>query len=1556
MKHNRTRRPLYISARQAIPFVAALLLVVLVTFAACNMEGKPVDTQPEVTQGETLPADETTSADISATDTSASDTAVTDESTRPESETDSGVEITLPSGDTETDPAEPGEDTQTESEPAADTTEPNVDTTEPATTEPDVTVTESEETTALPEQYDVISIDLSQLSDQSAYQSDFVAAGYYSPIFMLGYNDYIDLGYMDLSRYSMVYIEYGCDGGSGTADRFAALNGNVPIGLKSTPDTYGQEGHYNMDGDLAHDQMFFNPSGWASGARWVSIDLTDVDYAGNVYVALHNPQGTGIAISAIEFMLAVTDDETTTEPDDTTVEPDVTTSEPAVSATEPETTVSEPEVTTTEPEVTTTEPDSETEIELDTEAGPVNKHPGNSALYEGVLISSVHGTGKKGADALVSHSFVQLYNSSSRAISLAGASLYYKTNDASPYVQFTFPADAVIPAGGYYLVRGNAPTQANAANILVSITSFDAEWDVYLDNKEVRILLAPSGWMIGVDENITAFTDAISVFYASVANPIDSVYAIDNLSRSKIAVRTALKKYSGYHIVNLSKSATDEIKQASPVNSKGETNAVLGSLLNEVLFSAPAGIYTKDFRLTLSAASGYTIYYTTDGSDPTDPANASRKKYTTSLMLGNSSAMAWGNTTNAWGRNPSVKTQVGGRVIKAYATNGTTSTTVFTNTYFITDKLDYGVSIMSISMPVDKIMGASGFYSNYMPTGVVTDTRPRGLAVMEVFDENGMRVGHSNVELAVSGNGSSGFGMKSLRVYYKNANNLEGGMDDDLDYDLFRGLAKDANGNAITSFSRLLLRNSGNDCGQSYIRDAYMQRVSAGLNIDTMASASVLVFINGEFWGVYNARERYSPEYVEDHYGVDENNVALIENDYLNLVQNGNQTAPFVLSSGIEGDQDAFNALTKYIIQNNMSSASAYQYVCSQMDIDSFIDMWVVRLFFNARDWPENNIKVWRNRNADDPSGYNTKWHFTLLDTDMGLAFYEAGNIHDTSENADFMRAFMNSGSTVGQMMRSLLQNQSFKNQFIVRYYQVVTEHFSSERLNALFDELYAERNPMMSLQVGRWACDGASISTWQSDVADIRSFISNRQKVALNSLYSYFGVSESTILGMIEPRLTLSVHDSRASVTVNGKTAQNGYVLKITGNSISVTVKATAKTGYIVTGIAFTDINGVTRMVDGDTATWTIDTSGTISVYTQREATSETFTNGQLVAGATYMFFLTGDGDLYAWGDNRGGALGIGTSGGVITKPTLVMSGVAKVSTSAGNDYENGNVTFATAVLMKDGRVLTVGQNTCGQLGRNGTAASTQWGEINLSATFTDVSMGHDHLLVVDSNGNLWGIGSNSYGALGTKGMGGNVTTFQKVASNVTTASAGRRSTVFVGRDGVLYGLGDNRWKKMSQSHGDTISTPLALVQNAAFVDSGEHQILAIDSYGNLYYAGWRDFDSFQQGIGNNPTVRRVMGSAKKADIYFANMVVLDENGTAYVYGLNQNNALGTTAVTGGTPKKTLTGVLDVAAGYGFIAYLMEDGTILVQGDNTLGQAGNGTTSSVANMTEVVF
>ena len=143
-------------------------------------------------------------------------------------------------------------------------------------------------------------IDMGTLGGPS-YMTDFMPAGYYAPLQLLGYGVAIDLGQMDLSQFSAVKITYGCDGGPGTETNFANAS-SLAIGLKSENSSYGQETDDNFNGDIAHTDMVFSDIGWAAGAREAVVDLTNVNYNGNVWVAVHNPQATQIAISAIVFV------------------------------------------------------------------------------------------------------------------------------------------------------------------------------------------------------------------------------------------------------------------------------------------------------------------------------------------------------------------------------------------------------------------------------------------------------------------------------------------------------------------------------------------------------------------------------------------------------------------------------------------------------------------------------------------------------------------------------------------------------------------------------------------------------------------------------------------------------------------------------------------------------------------------------------------------------------------------------------------------------------------------------------------------------------------------------------------------------------------------------------------------------------------------------------------------------------------------------------------------------------------------------------------------------
>ncbi len=1191
--------------------------------------------------------------------------------------------------------------------------------------------------------------------------------------------------------------------------------------------------------------------------------------------------------------------------------------------------------------VTGAETDAETDAETEPEQTPVI----DISEYKDLVISKVYGNGGSN-NAACEHSFVELSNAGESPVKLGGLSLYYMTGNKSEYVSFDLP-DFTLESGKSFLIRGASSSKKTSTydtkNEIIRVEDFDAEWDAAINNKDIKLLIAPSGSKPNAKEAPETQPGMISYFVASDEYKFDTGY-VSGYSKNKMAVRTALNRDSGYYLQNLNKSTTEKLNQIVPVTSDGKRASVIASKLKEVKFSAPAGFYTESVKLELTAPEGYgTVYYTLDGSDPT--TSETRKEYKGVITIADTTEKKFGKTYTAGldyvGHIASpTPMMIGARVIKACAYNGTDYTGIYTNSYFVSSEMEkYGVTVMSVSIEQEQMFGDPGFYHNFNASSNEPNTR--GKAFMEVFDEYGVRRGYSNVELAISGHGSSGTGMRSMKVFYKGSENTEGGADSKLNYDLFDGYAVNSKGQRITDFSRLLLRNSGNDCGNSYIRDAYMQRVSDDMYVDTMAYAPVLVFINGDFWGIYNARERYSGDYVQSHYGIDKDNVALIESDYSQV--HTNQNAPFIVTSGLENDADDFNDLVDFIRHNRLDNEENFEYVKSKLDLDSLMDLFISRIYFSALDFPGNNIKVWRNRASDDPSGADNKWHFVLLDMDMGISFYKDAN--NTTENSNCFGWVDSTGSVASSIMHYLLENNSFRLRFISRFYQVINEIYVPSLMDEALDEIVSERDPIEYLQTLRW---GASTETYNTAINDMHRFVQRRYPYVLSYLCSYFGVSEEYLMSISGNYLSVSFSETRLKVTADGEEIQNSWSRNF-DKSLTVKITAEAKEGFELLAIIFKDIDGKMTRFEGNTAEISTTVSGEISFETKKlyKPADLTVRSG-IVAGGCEMFYLSPDGKLYAWGSNTNNVLGAGQSEATVTKPRLVFENAVQIEICHSNDYENRNDNIAAAVLTKDGDIYVTGGSVI-----PGVNTGSSWTLLEYDGIPVEISVGFDHFLVLDKDGSVWGIGNNSYGQLGKENEGGSVTSFIKIADGAVMISAGRRNSAYVDTNGDCYVLGDGRWNKFRSSE-ENITAPYKLLSGVSYITSGEHELLLVTESGKLYYAGWRSLIGFSQGAGSSGAQQIRVSGVTKAAIHHGDVVIMTDSGALYGYGINTGNCLGEPAVEGSASLIVEKGVKDVAAGYAFIAYLDSDGSVIINGSNAEGQAGDGTVSDYVSMSAV--
>ena len=942
-----------------------------------------------------------------------------------------------------------------------------------------------------------------------------------------------------------------------------------------------------------------------------------------------------------------------------------------------------------------------------------------------------------------------------------------------------------------------------------------------------------------------------------------------------------------------------------------------------VTLSKKGGFYPDTFELEISAPEGFKIYYTTDGTSPA----LNGKEYENPLTISECQSRTIGKITrsthNALGYPLPTARMPRGRVIRAYAVDANgNKTPEVTETYLVwKDGADlFDAPIVSLFVEEGDFDGKTGIYYTTMQSPFTTKRRVS--AFCEIYDEKGTKQSAQWVEISLSGNGSLGNLQKSIRLYYKSDANPD--VTDNpgkLKYDIFRGEARDVNGKKITSFKRLVMRNAGNDAVGSFMADRVSQKIASLLNVDYQEARSVIVLINGELWGTYNMRERYGAKYFEAHYGVLEENFAMLEAPTPLIT--GNSYSPYELTDGTEKDKKDWEDLVAFIRGNNMKTASNYEKVTAKLDVDSMIDCLIAHMYVCNGDFPWNNVKVWRCSSEKDPSRLDTKWRFVIMDMDGGFI---------SDYNGDYFNHALNNNTILGAMAVSLLKNDTFNQKFIERCIYAAEVVFEKDRCLEIINATAAELEKPIQANFLRWGIAGANEATWKERVNYMRAFAKRRGSVWLSQLYAFFNITPTAITASYDP--------SAATVKLNGAAADSGskITLGLSGTETTVSYEVSARSGYDIDAVAVTDSNGKQTILTSNSGSLTLSSDAVLTVMTVKKGTVKG-TQAAVAAGSSEVFVLLEGGNLYAWGNNTTGAMGLPAR--VYTRPQLVMTGAKLVATAQGGS--TGDAPF-TYVLTSDGRLLTAGANNYGQLGRTGPENVFMQAEIPGNKTVTAFSLGFDHALLLTNDGSLYGIGNNSYCQLGNLGKD-RATTWVKLADNVVSAAAGRRHTLYVTIDGTLYALGDNRWGKLNSSAPEMIRSPYPLADNAAKAFAGEHSAFYIDSNSVLYYMGTRAADMMSGGVVGK--MNKLMENVKSVSMQEGTALIITNDGKLYGWGENAYNQIATgLAVTQLVPVLKAETCTAAGAGVGYTAYLPGDGTAVISGNNSYGIAGKGATS----------
>lgn len=494
-------------------------------------------------------------------------------------------------------------------------------------------------------------------------------------------------------------------------------------------------------------------------------------------------------------------------------------------------------------------------------------------------------------------------------------------------------------------------------------------------------------------------------------------------------------------------------------------------------FSVTPGIYDNAVTVAITAGEGETIRYTTDCTTP----NASSEVYSGELSISKNS------------------------VIRAAAfRDGYLSGDVATATYlFRGDGVNHALPVVTLVTDPDNLwnsktgiyatgdqfdpdtasyadtLKSATYYQAKFATEEQVDTIWEKPAAFSLFDDNGKQVFTQNVGIRIAGSFGRGRAQKGFNVIARKEYG-KGSME----YPFF-------DNRPYTEYKAVVLRAGAQDQNRSKIRDELASGLLEGTDINILYQAyrPTVLYLNGEYWGVYFMKEKRNRFFVAQHENT-ENNVDM-------AIGKGFKQRSY-------GDNSDWVSLYEYATSHDLSASDAYNYVAERMDVDSFRDYMIAEIYNGNTD--TYNFQYYRLKGG--------KWKFIFYDFCWG--FQSPGH-----ETLAFRMGKTPSDVCSAKLFAAMLQNKGWRDSFCRRFGELLNTAFAPERVSALIEELYGYVEPEIKREREKFNKDtfmgvkqpNTNLGTYegfQSEISKLKDFAQKRPEEIKRQLQSNLGLSDS--------------------------------------------------------------------------------------------------------------------------------------------------------------------------------------------------------------------------------------------------------------------------------------------------------------------------------------------------------------------------------------------------------------------------------------------------------------
>ncbi len=580
--------------------------------------------------------------------------------------------------------------------------------------------------------------------------------------------------------------------------------------------------------------------------------------------------------------------------------------------------------------------------------------------------------------------YVELYNTSAQTVDLSG---YGLSDSLKRPRRWQFPQGATIAPGEYKIIFLDAQPEKS------TVTDYHTNFSITRNGGETITFCDPTGRVL------------------------------DRLPLSLIPTDHSYGRTLGRN---------DFLYYDSPTPGSANGTGYYGYVSNPS-FSIPGGEYKGSVDVTISIPENMQVYYTMDGSVPTQETGA---LYTEGSLF----RLSHVTVLRARAFDPTGRLQPSEVITQSYMLNLYHAFPIVSLVAEPFDLWNEATGMLTAGGPMIKtklpFVREDGSDPNYRTYG--KEPHP---GHVEIYEKDGTQLVSQDMEFSLQGQYSLDMPQKSFKIRAKakyGNKYFDAALFDDRPF---------------TQYKSFVLRISGNDNAWTRLIDGFQDHLIDCFNAHSPEPSTliyqswkpVVVYLNGVYWGHYNMRERVDRYFVAQHEGL-----SLEEADNMDILEASGRTV-------VWGSSKEYRAMIERVEKSSPgTNEEDLQYILDNIDVDNYFDYMAFEMFFGNSD--PGNIRFYKLKEE------GAKWRWIIYDLDYGLFKSSFDSVNSYLKPNGAGQQLINN-----TLIRKLLENEEMKIKFLTRLGEIY-QFLTTDMMIAELDKMIAILEPEMPLHFARWA------------------------------------------------------------------------------------------------------------------------------------------------------------------------------------------------------------------------------------------------------------------------------------------------------------------------------------------------------------------------------------------------------------------------------------------------------------------------------------------------------